>query len=197
MRTNPTAATARKRPPRTIAWTRSELPIGDPGGAAAVDARGHEIVAAGVDLHAHGRPPARALEEPPERLLAVPVDRPARSARAAGAAADPVDEHALRVRGAAGDVGGHVDALRAQALGLERNEGHRDEHGREAAGREGWAAPAARAELVQLERHGSGTLARSAWRLSSSRRGASACHDGRSEERHARRRSAEARDQRT
>src|SRR5215831_12970834 len=68
--------------------------------ALTLDAGGDEVGPAGVHLDARCLSAARLLEEAADRVRLLAVDRPLRAARRAGAAADALDQLAVRVGGA-------------------------------------------------------------------------------------------------
>src|SRR5947209_19592106 len=101
------ARSATKRAPMRAKRMRRDLSMDGPHDAATLDARRGEVLLAGVDADADTPVPAGPLEEPPQIVRLGGIDRALGSRRLTRAAADLVDQHAVRVGGTLLELCGH------------------------------------------------------------------------------------------
>src|SRR5262245_30955279 len=81
----------------STSWIFCPLSIAASRNAPPLEARGDEIVSAGVDAYAHALVAARPLDEPAEVVFRRGCDGAVRAPRFAGATADPVHHDAVGV----------------------------------------------------------------------------------------------------
>src|SRR5215470_11474419 len=130
---------------------RRDLSMDGPHDAATLDARRGEILLAGVNADADTLVATGPLEEPPQIVRLGGVDRALGAGRLTRAAADLVDQHAVRVGGTLLELRGYGDPFDVNLPVVVGPDGERDEGARQHERHDRGAEPAT---LLLHGRHG-------------------------------------------